>query len=44
MSMWNMVALGNIHVGLTFGVSISCCLSNFHLRWVPDTKMVSGGI
>ena len=39
-----MVALGNFRVGFAFGMSISCCLSSFHLLWVANTNEVSGGI
>ena len=39
-----MVALGNIWVGLSLGMLISCCLSAQRLLWVPNANAVSGEI
>ena len=31
-------------LGLTLAMQTSCCLGPFHLRWVPNVNVVSGGI
>ena len=37
-------SIGYARVGFALRMSISCCLSSFSLRWVPDAKAVSIGI
>ena len=39
-----MVHVGYARVGFVLGMYISCCLGQFHLRWVPNVKPFFGGI
>ena len=41
---WNMVRVGYARVGFVLGMSLSCCLCQFHLRWVVKANTFSGGI